>query len=71
MEIDSHEAQRKSFKNYTDQRYGMVLTGSSKAAPEYIKFKSGLLDVGQVQHGKGISLAEYLKNSITTKQEPI
>ena len=58
--------------NYTDQRYGMVLTGSSIAAPEYIKFKSGLIEPNDedgesllpplcTNASNGITLQEYFK----------
>lgn len=75
VDVDNNESFRsiktKAWK-YTDQRYGMVLTGSSKAAPEYIKFKSGLIEPidedGEslqppscTNASKGITLQEYFK----------
>ena len=44
MEVDAGLDFEKEI-NYQDQRYGMLLTSSSKAAPEYLRFKAGMVDV--------------------------
>ena len=66
MEVDAGAAATEStLWKYNDQRYGMVLTGSSVASKEYVQFKSGLIEVGDYKgiSGKGISLETYLQNN--------
>ena len=50
---------------YRDQRYGMILTGSSVEAPEYKRFKSGLIEIDSqktaINQGQVLTLSEYLK----------
>lgn len=77
MEIDSYAFDQTllsgSCIDYTDQRYGMVLTGSSVPAPEYTQLKSGLIEVDSSRpvHGKGIALQDYLRTSTVAKYEPL